>query len=86
MSAVSRYEQYWVMLKANRGKVLELQVPTEFQERIVKALRKRKTREHNTTYNYYPEFVFVRNPKLPDGRVLNGILWVTLPLDMIDLI
>ena len=84
--SISRYEGYWQLLKKNRGKVLELHVPTEYQERVVKALRKRKTKEHSTTANFYPEFVFTRNPMLKDGTVLEDILWVVLPKNPIDLI
>lgn len=84
--SISRYEGYWQLLKDNRGKIIELQVPTEFQERVVKALRKRKGKEHATTANFYPEFIFTRNPTLADGTELTDILWVQLPLNAIDLI
>ena len=84
--SVSIYEGYWQLIKNNRGKTVELRVPAEFHERVVKALRKRKGREHATTTNYYPEFVFTRNPTLADGTQLVDVLWVKLPQRMIDTI
>lgn len=77
--AVSRYEQYWILLRNNRGKWLELQVPADYQERIVKALRKRKGKAHANTAYQYPEFDVIRFPQ-------KGLLRIRLPIDMIDTI
>jgi hypothetical protein len=77
--SVSRYEQYWVLMKQNRGIWLELQVPAQYHERIVKALRKRKGKEHNSTINWYPDFEVIRLPK-------QGLIRIRLPVDLINTI
>ena len=76
-----------MLLKQNRGKVLELEVPDEFHARIMKALRKRKTIEMNNTINVYPEFRFTSNPRDPlTGERRDNILHVMLPKNPIDTI
>ena len=85
-NVMSRYEQYWKLLKENRGKVIELHVPDEFQERVIKAIRKRKCREHALTANYYPPFIITRNPRLKDGRVLHGVIWIVQPVNPLNTI
>ena len=77
--SVSRYEQYWLLMKQHRNKWLELQVPEEYQERVVKALRKRKGKEHANTAKQYPEFEVIRMPE-------KNLLRIRLPLDLIDTI
>ena len=85
--AVSRYEQYWELLKQNRGQVIELRVPAEYHERIVKALRKRKGKAHANTVKQYPEFEIVRQPLHPvTKKPQQDIIHITLPVDMIDTI
>lgn len=77
--SISRYEQYWKLLKANRGKWLELQVPAEFQERVIKAIKKRKCREQATTANFYPELIILRLPE-------NNLVRIKQPLNGEDTI
>ena len=76
---VSRYEAYWEMMKANRGCWLELQVPAEYHERVVRAIRKRKGREHAKGNKFYPDFEVTRKPR-------QNLLIIRLPIDMINTI
>lgn len=83
----SQYEPYWELLKANRGKWIELAVPAEYHERIVKALRKRKGREHATTAKFYPNFEVIRQPVHPVTKKKQmNILLIMLPENPIDTI
>lgn len=85
--SVSMYEQYWVLLKQHRGQWLELQVPAEYQERVVKALRKRKGKEHATTAHWYSDFEVIRQPIHPVTKEKQaGILMIRLPIDLIHTI
>lgn len=41
----SIYEKYWIMIREcrkKRGAIVELAVPDELQEKVIKAIRKRK--------------------------------------------
>lgn len=81
------YEQYWTLLKQHRNKWLELQVPAEYHERVVKAIRKRKGREHATTAKWYPDFEVIRQPVHPVTKKKQAnILMIRLPLDLVDTI
>lgn len=83
----SRYQPYWELLKANRGKWVELQVPAEYHERVVKALRKRKGKEHATTANFYPDFEVIRQPEHPVNRQKQrSLLLIKLPVNPLDTI
>jgi hypothetical protein len=76
---VSMYEPYWQLIKKNRGKRVELLVPADYQERVIKALRKRKTLEMNNSARVYPDFIIEA-----DGKA--DVMYVTLPLNPIDTI
>lgn len=85
--SVSQYQQYWELLKKNRNKWLLLEVPDEYHARVIKALSKRKWREHATTAKHYPPLDFIRNPahaltKQPQPNML----LVRLPYNMVDTI
>jgi hypothetical protein len=77
--SISMYQQYWELLKKHRGKWLELQVPEEYQERVFKAIKKRKWIEHSTTANFYPDLVVIRKPEV-------NLLLLMLPVNKIDTI
>lgn len=83
--SISMYLQYWELLKKHRGLWLELQVPEEYQERVIKAIRKRKGIEHATTANFYPDFEVLRNMDAA-GNEMAGMIYLKLPVNMIDTI
>lgn len=84
---VSQYQQYWELLKKNRGKWILLEVPDEYHARVAKALSKRKWREHATTARHYPALEIINNPTHPVTKQPQAnVLLVMLPVNPLDTI
>lgn len=84
---ISRYQQYWELLKKHRGIWVELQVPAEYHRRIYKALYKRKNREESMTAKHYPPLEFIMQPVHPvTKKPQQDVLHVRLPLNPLDTI
>lgn len=73
----SMYDKYWIMIRECRkkkGAIVELAVPDELQERVIKAIRKRKWLDQYASGKDYGVLLAIRNPKDTNGEVQYGVI------------
>lgn len=73
----SIYEKYWIMIREcrkKRGAIVELAVPDELQEKVIKAIRKRKWLDQYESGRDYGTLLAVRNPEDANGIKLEGVI------------
>jgi len=73
----SIYDKYWIMIRdcrKKRGAIVELAVPEELQDRVIKAIRKRKWLDQYATGRDYGTMLAVKNPRDSNGIVKQGVI------------
>lgn len=74
----SIYDRYWIMIRncrKKKGAIVELAVPEELQDRVIKAIRKRKWLDQYANGKDYGTLLAVKNPLSSDGKTkLDGVV------------